>query len=52
MNVQVTLLQLALLEKFLTRGIVGLDSIKMSMNGVEVVRYAKHMDASNWFLDL
>ena len=34
-----------------TRGIVGLDSTKMSMNGVEVVRYARHME-SNWSLDL
>ena len=52
MNVEVTLLQLALLERFLTRGIVGLNSIMMCMNGVEVVRYARHMDTSNWFLDL
>ena len=52
MNVLVTLLQLALLERSSTHGIVGLDSTKMSMNGVKVVRYARHMDASNWFLDL
>ena len=52
MNVQVTLLQLALLERSSTQGIIGLDSIMMSMNGVKVVRYARHMDASNWFLDI